>query len=50
MSREEKLSSKIPGTQSEKKRSPSQFAEFIKGVIDDKWRRRNKDSSLNISG
>jgi hypothetical protein len=41
---------KSPGTESSKKRSPSQFVEFTKYVLDDKWRKRNKDSSSNISG
>jgi hypothetical protein len=38
------------GTQSQRKRNASQFEDFIRGDIDDKSRRKNKDSSLNISG
>jgi hypothetical protein len=36
---------KFPETRSEKKRSPSQFVEFTRDVIDDKRRIGNKDSS-----
>jgi hypothetical protein len=44
------VTTKFPRTQSSKRRSPSQFSEFSRDVIDDKWKRRNKDLSLNISG